>query len=157
MNADADGYPDFENPEPAGEHWNAKLIREQAEARKKLSESVQFDVVTQPGHYNTGRFKHFKGCGQPIEVIDITRGLPGGLSNVAKYVLRAGFKDNELEDLEKAAEYLRDWIAFRRAELGAGPETASFYTPAQVAPQPSSRHDNPLGLPDPDSHSFFQQ
>lgn len=28
MNADADGHPDFKGPEPAGEHWNAKLIRE---------------------------------------------------------------------------------------------------------------------------------
>ena len=53
------------------------------------------NMVNHPDHY---RSKH------GVEVIDIIEefGLGFHLGNVIKYVLRAGHKSNELEDLEKA-------------------------------------------------------
>jgi len=50
-----------------------------------------------PKHYDLGI--------QPIEVIDKWE-LDFYLGNVLKYIARAGKKDNELEDLQKAKHYL---------------------------------------------------
>lgn len=55
------------------------------------------DAVDRPTHY-----QHPSG----IEVIDITRHESFLRGNVLKYVLRAPYKNNELEDLKKAAKYL---------------------------------------------------
>ncbi len=57
---------------------------------------------------------HYRGDGKH-EAIDVIRawGLNFNLGNVVKYVCRAGLKSEEttLEDLEKAAFYLRAEIA----------------------------------------------
>lgn len=55
------------------------------------------DPVHTPAHY-----QHPSG----IEVIEITRHESFLRGNVLKYVLRAPYKGNELEDLKKAAKYL---------------------------------------------------
>lgn len=55
------------------------------------------DPVNTPTHY-----QHPSG----IEVIEITRHESFLRGNVLKYVLRAPYKGNELEDLKKAAKYL---------------------------------------------------
>ena len=57
------------------------------------------DAVSHPKHY-----AHPSG----IEVIDITRYESFLRGNIIKYVLRAPYKGNELEDLRKAAQYL-EW------------------------------------------------
>jgi len=56
------------------------------------------DPVHNPSHYKSGG----------IEVIDVIEAfeLNFRLANVIKYVLRAGRKDDLLQDLEKAAWYL---------------------------------------------------
>ena len=61
------------------------------------------DTVSHPSHY----------CRSGIEVIDIIEAYELGwhLGNVIKYVLRAGHKDNMLEDLRKA-----QWILSRYIE-----------------------------------------
>ena len=53
-----------------------------------------------------------------VEVIDIIEefGLGFHLGNVIKYVLRAGHKSNELEDLEKAKWYLERVIELKKTE-----------------------------------------
>ena len=79
------------------------------------------DMVDHPSHYNDPRFRHAP-CGKPIEVIDITRRLDFCRGNAVKYILRAGLKDNELEDLRKAARYLGYVIE----ELEAEQETAEI-------------------------------
>lgn len=57
------------------------------------------DPVERPAHYNQGR----------IEVIEFLEDqkLPHHEACVVKYVVRARHKGNELQDLEKAAWYLR--------------------------------------------------
>lgn len=55
------------------------------------------DSINHPSHYT-----QYKG----FEVIDITEQLDFTLGNVVKYTLRAGAKENELEDLKKARWYL---------------------------------------------------
>lgn len=56
------------------------------------------DPVNRPSHYTRGA----------IEVIDFIedQGLGYRLGNVVKYVSRAGFKSNTVEDLKKARWYL---------------------------------------------------
>jgi hypothetical protein len=57
-----------------------------------------FDIVTKPKHYNTGK----------IEVLDFIEDqrLDFHEANVVKYVCRARYKGSEITDLEKAAVYL---------------------------------------------------
>ena len=57
------------------------------------------DAVRHPKHY-----AHPSG----IEVIDITRYESFLRGNIIKYVLRAPYKGSELQDLQKAAQYL-EW------------------------------------------------
>ena len=52
------------------------------------------DPVNRPSQYNG------------FEVIDITEQLNFNRGNAVKYILRAGFKDNEMEDLRKAQFYI---------------------------------------------------
>lgn len=57
------------------------------------------DVVAHPSHYTS----HPSG----IETIEITKHESFLRGNVLKYVLRAPYKGRELEDLQKAAQYLQ--------------------------------------------------
>ena len=64
--------------------------------------------ITQPNHYKND---NIEDSGDVIDFchlydLNFTRG------NIVKYVTRAGKKDNELHDLEKALEYLKREIAY---------------------------------------------
>lgn len=67
------------------------------------------DPVNHPSHYHSA-YLH-SACGKPIECIDIVRHMNFDIGSVVKYVWRAGKKDDEIEDLEKAVWYLQDRIA----------------------------------------------
>ena len=69
------------------------------------------DAVKNPKHY-------FHPSG--IEVIEITRYESFLRGNIIKYVMRAPYKGNELQDLKKAAQYLQ-W-EIERIERGLGVE-----------------------------------
>jgi len=58
------------------------------------------DVVNRPGHYT--KFA--------VEVIDITENLDFLSGNIVKYVVRAPFKGEQLQDLLKAQWYLNRLI-----------------------------------------------
>jgi len=62
--------------------------------------------VDHPRHYNQGK----------IEVIDVIEDWDLGFhdGNVVKYVLRAKFKGDEIQDLEKAVWYLKRYIKLRK-------------------------------------------
>jgi len=64
--------------------------------------------VNHPSHYNTGKY----------EVIDVIEdwNLGFNLGNAVKYIGRCGHKGDAIEDLEKAAWYLKREIE-RRKEL----------------------------------------
>jgi len=64
----------------------------------KMNSSAE--QVVKPDHYQG------KGGLQAIDVIEAF-GLGFSLGNVIKYVLRAGKKEDRLQDLEKAMEYLK--------------------------------------------------
>ena len=53
-----------------------------------------------------------------IEVWDFIRdqGLNYHLGNVIKYICRAGYKDNDIQDLEKAIHYLQNEIEYRTSK-----------------------------------------
>lgn len=67
-------------------------------------QGAEEDVVNHPSHYKSGG----------LEAIDVLEqfGLvrDGRLFNVGKYILRAGKKDDELQDLKKAQWYLNRLI-----------------------------------------------
>lgn len=60
------------------------------------------DIINHPSHYARGK----------IEVIDFIEDqqLPYHLGNVIKYIARAGYKGDKLEDLQKARWYLDRYI-----------------------------------------------
>ena len=62
--------------------------------------------VDHPRHYNEGK----------IEVIDIIEDWDLGFhdGNIIKYILRAKFKGNEIQDLEKAVWYLKRYVKLRK-------------------------------------------
>lgn len=68
------------------------------------------DQVNHPRHYGGEQNPH-----EPIKVIEYY-GLGFCLGNVVKYILRAPHKGTEIEDLEKAAWYLRRHIERVRAK-----------------------------------------
>lgn len=65
--------------------------------------------VEHPSHYNQGKY----------EVIDVINDwkLNFNLGNVVKYVARAEYKNNAIEDLEKAMFYLNYEIQHRKGEV----------------------------------------
>ncbi len=65
------------------------------------------DAVHHPPHY-TG---HPSG----VECIEITRHMNFCLGNAFKYIWRAGFKGNAIEDLEEARRYIQIEIDRRKA------------------------------------------
>lgn len=69
---------------------------------KTLEEPKKEDVINHPSHYTRGK----------IEVIDFIEDqqLPYHLGNVIKYIARAGYKGDKLEDLKKARWYLDRYI-----------------------------------------------
>ncbi|QTF82051.1 hypothetical protein SEA_FEFFERHEAD_52 [Mycobacterium phage Fefferhead] len=75
------------------------------------------DMVNQPSHYNQG--PPCKGCGRPIECLDITEHMNFCLGNTVKYVWRCDLKHDAIEDLRKARVYLDREIARREAQLVA--------------------------------------
>lgn len=64
--------------------------------------TIKHDAVNHPSHYTRGN----------IEVIDFIEDqqLPYHLGNVIKYIARAGYKGDKLEDLKKARWYLDRYI-----------------------------------------------
>ena len=84
-------------------------VRKFRESMEKTVEREAIEMVDHPKHYQS---KH------GVEVIDIIEefGLGFHLGNVIKYVLRAGHKSNELEDLEKAKWYLERVIDLKKTE-----------------------------------------
>lgn len=76
------------------------VIQDAKDVINKIIEEavVKDDPVNHPSHYTSGK----------IEVLDaiIDWKLDFARGNVVKYVARAGKKDDELQDLEKAAFYL---------------------------------------------------
>ncbi|WP_455239006.1 DUF3310 domain-containing protein [Veillonella sp.] len=73
-----------------------------AEHMSKMYGNTEHDAVNHPSHYTRGK----------IEVIDFIEDqqLPYHLGNVIKYVARAGYKGDKLEDLKKARWYLDRYI-----------------------------------------------
>lgn len=65
---------------------------------KTTTETINKETVNHPNHYNIGG----------IEVIDFIESwdLKFSLGNAIKYIARAPYKNNELEDLKKARWYI---------------------------------------------------
>lgn len=77
-----------------GKNW---YIGDDGYEAELVTEEPRDDAVHHPVHYTA-----YKG----LEIIDLTRQMPYTTGNIVKYVTRAPFKGNEVQDLEKAQQYL---------------------------------------------------
>lgn len=68
----------------------------------------KYDAVNKPRHYND----HPSG----IECIQVTEHFNFNLGNVIKYIWRADLKGFDIQDLEKAAWYLKREIEKRKSD-----------------------------------------
>lgn len=114
----ADGSGDFGNSEddPRDNIGNDK---NNVVSIKKKHDSIH-DPVKSPSHYTSGGI-------EPLTFIESQGWSDFHRGNVIKYVSRAGKKggpDKEIEDLEKAAEYLRRLIETRKKEIAKSKEVA---------------------------------
>lgn len=77
------------------------------------------DNVNHPSHYTRGN----------IEVIDFIedQNFNYRLGNAVKYICRAGYKDNKVEDLQKAIWYLYRELAAIKKETAWQDEAASVW------------------------------
>lgn len=82
---------------------NLKITCEGQEILNKEKE-----MITHPKHYNMGKY-------EPIDVIRDWK-LNFNLGNTVKYIARAEYKNNALEDLKKARFYLDYEIQKREME-----------------------------------------
>ncbi|QFP94840.1 hypothetical protein SEA_MARSHAWN_54 [Mycobacterium phage Marshawn] len=88
-----------------------------AEAGTVDQQTPEGDAVNHPSHYTQG--PPCKGCGRPIECLDVTEGMGFCLGNTVKYVWRCDLKHDAIEDLRKARVYLDREISRREAQLAA--------------------------------------
>lgn len=74
------------------------VLKKSEKGQDELMGKLKRDMVNRPLHYNQGG----------IEVYDFIRAyhLNYALGNVVKYVARAKYKGNYVEDLKKAKRYL---------------------------------------------------
>ena len=70
------------------------------------------ETVNHPEHY-LGIPARCEKCGEPIECISVVRHLDFNLGNAMKYIWRADFKGDSIENLEKAIWYIQDEIKLR--------------------------------------------
>lgn len=100
-------------------------------------------AVTGPPHYTRLKERH------GVEAIDVIEALPAlaedfRLGNAAKYLLRAGAKDDVAQDIGKAAWYLLRWL---KANDAAGLRAlVEHYAVGMNAVPPLSRS-VPVGRP----------
>lgn len=73
---------------------------------------IQIEKMPLPSEDPVNRPSHYLAASVSIEPIELTSRLDSCLGQAVQYVLRAPFKGNEREDLQKAAFYLS-----RRIEL----------------------------------------
>ena len=76
-----------------------KFKRDKEEYMQKISCGVDDNQVVKPQHYERWTI-------EPVTFI-MTNDMEFWRGNVIKYVSRAGFKNNEVEDLRKAQRYLQ--------------------------------------------------
>jgi len=73
---------------------------------------INKDPVHHPNHYVV------EYCGKTFEAVEVIEALNlnFNLGNAFKYIWRMGKKDEEIQELEKAAEYIRREIQKRKNE-----------------------------------------
>lgn len=76
---------------------------------------VAKETVNHPAHYNQLPAVCSQ-CDHPIECIDVVRHMDFNTGNAIKYIWRAGFKGDPIEDLRKAIWYLEDEIKLLEKE-----------------------------------------
>lgn len=85
--------------------WKPKLKDASEIDENSITKYTSFkkpEYIKHPKHYNQGKY-------EPIDVIKDWK-LDFNLGNVLKYIARCEYKNNKLQDLKKAKEYLEHEI-----------------------------------------------
>jgi hypothetical protein len=76
------------------------------------------DAVSHPKHY-TSSPAACRGCGRPIECIDVIEHMALSVGTAVKYLWRQGLKDDAIQDLEKARQYIEfEILRLQRMQRG---------------------------------------
>lgn len=71
-----------------------------------------------PDHYDAVHNpEHYLAASVTLQPKDVMTYLPSHLANAFKYICRAGHKNDEIEDLEKALEYIRYYAMNKKDQL----------------------------------------
>ena len=91
-------------------HWEQKLPEknEMGSGADDMDTPMEYDIINKPKHYTTTKL-------QPIDVIEAWD-LEYHLGNVVKYIARAPYKGNQVQDLEKARWYLDRFISIKKGQ-----------------------------------------
>lgn len=81
------------DPDTDGADWSVTVVK------RKNGTVADVDLVNRPPHYTRTRF-------EVIEVLEEFFSQDPHLWQVGKYIMRAGHKDDEIQDLQKARYYL---------------------------------------------------
>lgn len=95
--------------------------------------------VSHPAHYTQGPVH--PACGEVVECITITEHHNYNVGNAIKYLWRADHKDNALEDLAKAAQYIQFEIDRRKYEAARN-EPPLFAEPGPTVGKAEVREDD---------------
>ena len=96
-------------------HGSLLTLEEDEEGETGECTGIALDIVSHPAHYTSLGVK-CKGCGHDIECIDVVEHMNFNLGNVVKYAWRVDDKDEPIENLRKARQYLDFEIARRERE-----------------------------------------
>ena len=72
---------------------------------RKLYSEKEDDFISEKDNVNNP--SHYKNNPSGVECIDVTEHFNFNRGNAIKYIWRAGLKNNEIEDLEKAEFYIK--------------------------------------------------
>ena len=97
------------------------------------------DNVSHPTHYTQGPIHPV--CGEVVECITVTEHHNFNVGNAIKYLWRADHKDNALEDLAKAAQYIQFEIDRRKYEAARN-EPPLFDEPGPYVGKAEAREDD---------------
>lgn len=75
----------------------------QTQSKTQTRAVLKDNVVNHPSHYNNSP--------SGVECIDVVEHMTFNKGNAVKYIWRAGDKDDEIEDLEKAIWYIKREIS----------------------------------------------
>jgi len=95
---------------PSGSGWMCASCKINMDPQVEALMEERNEIEQQKAHDPVNHPKHYTSHPSGIECIQVTRHMTFNIGNAIKYLWRAGQKDSEIQDLEKAVWYIKDEI-----------------------------------------------